>query len=141
MIDNQNTDPTKIKSIPIALDGDNGRRRGLRCESRLLRSVKERSKLWPKWLLGVRRATPKEDEQGLDVIVYLAEIGKRGVQIKSSKKHAQRFRAKHKGDEIVIPVMLVNENEKESTLFLRFLDVIKEMLANERDREQIKADR
>lgn len=114
----------------IHLQGKLGRLRGHQNECRLFSAVKNRQAIWPRWMLGIRRATREEDGKGIDIVVYVLGVGgvrdgKIGVQVKSSIRAAQRFRAEHRHDEKPIPVIIVGDKDRESTLFLKFIDRIK----------------
>ena len=60
------------------------------------------------WLKEVRKATPKEDSEGIDV-VFATDIGDIGLQVKSSENARERFVNRQVDGEIdpnIIPVFV-----------------------------------
>lgn len=101
---------------------NNGRDRGRACEDRVFYAIVSRYRLWPSFVVRVRRATAHEDAHGADIIVVIrgADSNKdvsMPIQVKSSKGEVTKFRRLHAD----IPVILGTRPEVD--IFLWFIGV------------------
>lgn len=110
------------------LVGFAGQVKGCRREERVLVSVLSRRNLWPSWLVSIRLSSQDEDELGWDLVAvveskeYTTFQREIGIQVKSSRKSAQRFRQNHP----CVPVIVIRDNDRSSQIFLRVIDVLKQ---------------
>lgn len=110
------------------MSGKSGRLRGKRNEKRLVRLLKQYiqgGKL--SWLLSVERSTRDLDDIGIDVVVH-TEKKPLFLQVKSSKKEAQRFRKKyysHEGRSIA--VVTITEDSKDKEILQKAVNLLTKM--------------
>jgi hypothetical protein len=78
--------------------------KGAEAEKRSLEQIRSHYRELP-WIKYARKATKKEDHEGIDIVVYTKDAGELFVQIKSSYKHAQQFCRKHPGKFIIIIIV------------------------------------
>jgi hypothetical protein len=78
---------------------------GLRAERRVLEAL--RAKRWrPDWAIGIRRATPAEDEKGQDLIV-ITNKGDLPIQVKNSENARVIGARARRGARRHIPLVVV----------------------------------
>lgn len=62
----------------------------------------------PDWIKGVRKASDKEQEMGIDCIIYIhTQIYCVYVQIKSSKRGEKKFWKKHSQNDFQYPIVVL----------------------------------
>lgn len=105
-------------SIPRP-DINHGRDRGRFVELRTYQAIISRKQLWPKEVSFIRQSTVHEDQQGIDLVVVMVDKTRVFIQVKSSKKEAQKFRKSHPD----IPVII--GTKPENLIFLTFIDIIR----------------
>ena len=68
--------------------------KGMRTEDRFFEAINDTTaKDLPPWILRARRPTSTQDKfEGVDAIVETSDVGQLYVQIKSSKKYAEKFK-------------------------------------------------
>ena len=67
--------------------------------------------LWPRWLIGIRRATQEEDKNGIDFFAETRDAGEIPIQIKSSSAGAKTYKEKHSGKNRTVCIVIIGENE------------------------------
>ena len=104
--------------------------KGKKNEKRMLRILRNRKLrvLFP-WFTGVEPANLEQDGMGIDVVVHTTE-GTKYLQIKSSSKEAQRFRAKYPKQDRKkqIAVVTVRDHFDDYTLCKQAMYLINEMV-------------
>lgn len=102
------------------ISGALGVARGEFNEARVLRALL--SGPLPAWFLGARRATPREDRAGTDLVVDAWENITIKVQVKSSSRQATAFRARQRALGIdTFAVVIVKDHEDDAILGARAL--------------------
>lgn len=75
----------------------------------------------PEWLVGYEVATVKEDNnRGIDCWFFTSDVGKIGVQIKSSDKGRRKAKIKRPR----IPVVIVHQSESDEEIFQQAISVV-----------------
>jgi hypothetical protein len=95
--------------------------KGRRSEERLL-AVCGPGPARPDWVQEVARATPKEDAQGVDIVVSTTDIGKIYIQVKSSEGGRRLFLMQRRSSRIA--VVVVKNFDTEESLQRKFLTTI-----------------
>jgi hypothetical protein len=101
----------------LSLLGELARRRGLENEKRVINACKLKTR--PPWMQDVRKATPEEDRDGIDVVVE-SDVGKLYVQVKSSAVAKVAFQDKRRRARVA--VVVVRPNDSKSDLLRKVLD-------------------
>ena len=114
-------------------DLNNGKDRGKSCEGRVFRSILTRRNLWPHYILSIRKATKTEDKTGVDMIVTISHHQRHTstipIQIKSSKRQAQRFKSSHPN------IYVILGSRTEANIFLRFIDIVQDFMSRLADHD------
>ena len=77
----------------------------------------------PPWILEVRRATRRQDLNGIDFIVT-TDIGEINVQIKSSVGYAERYKKSHAKAPFEVCIIVLSEEDTHVSLFRRTRNVL-----------------
>jgi hypothetical protein len=57
------------------------------------------------WVVRARRATKLEDRKGIDIVVQTSDIGRLFIQIKSSRRGADKFLREHSGSKAAVVIV------------------------------------
>ena len=88
--------------------------KGTEAERRSLEQIKTHYRELP-WIKYARKATKKEDQEGIDIVVHTKNFGELFVQIKSSFKNAEKFYRKH--PDKTVAMIIVREEYSDNVVW------------------------